>query len=149
MRTCVWRLEQVRDERVIAPLVEMLENGDGSLRRLAAELLGKVGDVRAVGPLIRALQEGERDLREVAAGALGQLGYIQAVAPLKQALQDADPGVREAAAAALERLGQPHVSRAHPEEVPLPAPGRSRLSGRQILSYTFCAGLRPGAVPGR
>jgi hypothetical protein len=66
-----------------------LKNEDTSLRKGAADALGRIKDARAVEPLITALKDVDLDVREAAASALGQIG-TPADEPLLAALKNND-----------------------------------------------------------
>jgi HEAT repeat protein len=85
-------------------LEEGLKSQHETVRRAAAQALGRLGDARAVEPLIQALVDVDEKVREAAAQALGRLGEIS-LEPLIQALVDVDADVRRAAAQALGQLG--------------------------------------------
>ena len=112
------------ETHVVEALTSALGDGSGTVRKAAAEALGKMGDPtwrqwvrgdaadferlgqsrdpRAVGPLIRALgHKYDGGVRELAAVALGKLGNVGAVQPLIEALGDGAWLVRKAAAEAL------------------------------------------------
>lgn len=88
----------------ILPLIDALENGDGNIRRGAAETLGKIGDVRAVSALIHALKDEDDNVRCAAAEAVGRIGDVAAVAALKVAFMDRNYRVHRAIDKALEVL---------------------------------------------
>jgi len=101
----VYSLAEMRDERVIAYLAEVLRNDkDEDVRESAAEALGDLRDKRAVAPLVEALRDKDPGVRESVVDALGEIGGEEVVSPLMDALRDGDEDVREAAADALEEI---------------------------------------------
>ncbi|WP_164913685.1 HEAT repeat domain-containing protein [Methanoculleus taiwanensis] len=120
----------------VEPLIGVLGDGDDSVRRRAAGILGEMRDGRAaeplvrlladdfhsirreaaaalvkigapsVAPLVRALANGDEDVRRRAAAALGDIGGVEAVEPLRQALGDASWHVQQAARDALFKIRQ-------------------------------------------
>jgi len=98
-------LGQVRDRRVVRPLVAALRDQDGSVGASAATALGQLGDAQAVEPLVSALLTSkEPAARQSAAEALGNLGDRRAVEPLVAALKDRERDVRRRVATALGQL---------------------------------------------
>jgi len=97
------KLGDVKDPRVIDPLVVALDDPKESVRRRVAEALGKIGDVRAIKPLVAALKDFNMLVREEAAKALIKIGDA-AVEPLLIMLKDRDWIVKEHAALALQSL---------------------------------------------
>jgi HEAT repeat protein len=77
---------------------------DWSVRKGAAEALGRLGDARAVEPLVAALWNRDGSVRQAAAEALAKIGR-PALEPLVAALRDSDAEVRRAAVEALHELG--------------------------------------------
>jgi HEAT repeat protein len=75
-----------------------------SVRRAAAEALGKIGDPQAVPALMEALKDRDEDVRKAVAEALGEIGDPQAVPALLETLKDEDEDVRWAATMALWKL---------------------------------------------
>jgi HEAT repeat protein len=129
-------LGEIRDSRAIDPLITLLkdksihapkaksiklddpnlstwlEEDEGiSVRKAAAEALGKLGDSRAVEPLIVVLQNEDDEfwqIRQWAAWALGEVGDARAVGPLISALND-NMNIRDTATVALLRIGNPAI----------------------------------------
>jgi HEAT repeat protein len=105
--------ELVRQDAVLAlgqiwqlPDLTRLGSNDRSVRRKAAETLGKLRDTRAVEPLIAALKDKDKGVRRKAAEALGKLQGVQAVEPLIAALKDEHELVRQVALRALGQIWQ-------------------------------------------
>ena len=84
-------------------LITLLEDRDASIRRTAAETLGKIGDQKAEPFLQRALHDSDPAVREAAARGLGRLPAVKmgAGTELVALLRDSDLPVRHAAAQAL------------------------------------------------
>lgn len=81
-----------------------LADPSGSVRAVAASVLGKLGDPRAIPALIEALHD-PAAARE-AASALGELGARQALDALFNAMTSEDVQVRFAAVEAVGKLGE-------------------------------------------
>lgn len=92
-------------KRELPQLIQALQDGDKTARRLAARRLGWRGNRQAVEPLLAALQDDYWLVRRNAAKALGHIGEAAAVVPLCQALKDKSQGVRRQAAIALGKIG--------------------------------------------
>ncbi len=103
-------LGNIRDPRVVEPLIAALKDEEKKVRETAAFYLGKIGDPRVVEPLIDALKKDEeKDVREEAAWMLGKIGDPRAVEPLIAALKDEEKKVREEAARQLGKIGDPRA----------------------------------------
>jgi hypothetical protein len=101
----VYSLVDIRDERVIVHLTQVLLNDtDEEVRESAAEALGDLRDKRGIAPLVEALRDKDTGVRESAVDALGEIGGDEVISPLMDALRDEDEDVREAAADALEDI---------------------------------------------
>lgn len=116
----VWALGNCRDQRVLAPLVDALENDISAVRLWAASSLGQLSEIdadvaaAAIPAVIHALQtESMAPVRSNCAWSLGQLSkvlvtgnlYDQAIAAMIKALSDGDLGVQEDAKSSLLKLG--------------------------------------------
>ncbi len=101
------RLRTHQDSQIAPKVTPLLRDENSTIRRLAAEVLGRNGDKSAVSSLIRVLYDTEADVREAAADALGALGDQSAVPALTDVLFDEVVNVRFAAAEALGLLGDP------------------------------------------
>ncbi len=112
----VHALAEIRDERVVPALIELLNSQHVIVRQTVAEILGKIGDPRAVAPLIGSLNEGPVTVQMWAATSLGLLGDPRAITPLIDALQSTfSSTIRHTIIRALENIGD---SRAVPYIVP-------------------------------
>ena len=88
----------------VAPLAQMLKEGDAASRRLAARTLGRVGGKEAAKELVAALEQKDGLLRVAVTDALVGIGPA-AVEPLTPATKHADAEVRRAAVNALGQIG--------------------------------------------
>jgi HEAT repeat protein len=77
----------------VEPLVEALGDREGTVRKFAAMLLGKLGDPRAIEPLSLALYDLHHEVGKAAAEALAHFG-AQAVEVLVAALSHPEPWIR-------------------------------------------------------
>ncbi|ABW27330.1 HEAT repeat domain-containing protein [Acaryochloris marina] len=118
----VWALGNCRDQRVLDPLVDALENDISAVRLWAASSLGQLSEINAdvaaaaIPAVLHALQtESMAPVRSNCAWSLGQLSkvlargdlYNQAIAAMIKALSDEDLGVQEDAKSSLLKLGDP------------------------------------------
>jgi HEAT repeat protein len=99
---CHLKQHEVRDRRLVEPLLKQLHSSDWLVRQSAAESLGRIGDPCAVDGLVVALRDDNRLVREEAARGLGEMGDARAVDALLGALRDLKTGQ---AARALGRIG--------------------------------------------
>jgi|GEM_PF-2893318 len=97
-------------EKAIAPLAEELRAEDAGLRRIAAEILGRIGDPRCITPL-RGLLEGGTSADKLAAmTALATLGGRESATLLADELRSPEAQLREAALRGLGRVdGKEHA----------------------------------------
>jgi HEAT repeat protein len=88
-------------------LTDLLSDPDASIRRTAAEALGKIGVAGAESVLVGALQDSSPAVRRAAARSLGQLSSVGAETgrQLVSLLADPDRAVTQAAAQALGSVG--------------------------------------------
>jgi HEAT repeat protein len=70
----------------VRPLIALLKHDDSSIRKSAAEALGKIGDARAVEPLLTILNDRDKAVQDAAIKALGEIGDSRALEPLLNAL---------------------------------------------------------------
>src|SRR5262249_42890883 len=124
---------------VVPHLMELLLDGDESVRRASVTALARIGEA-AVLPLSKALRHQNVLLRLQAAKALGEMGKTaqSAVQPLSKALRDEDPEVAVAAAQALGAIG-PEASHAIPA---LTEVFRSSRQGETPLGSAAAEALR-------
>lgn len=100
----------VDDPLVHERCIELLEDEYLSLRRIAAEILGRFRVREAVAPILKAAVGAAEDFRIVALGALGAIGDPSALPFLEEALADERWDVRKEAVTALGRLGTPEAA---------------------------------------
>ena len=101
---CYVEAPSVGPEVMSARLVELLTDADPSMRRTAAEALGKIGRRSARSGLVLALNDPDPGVRGAAAIALGRLGDAESGLALVELLSDPVGAVREAAALALSEI---------------------------------------------
>jgi HEAT repeat protein len=92
-------------------LLALLDDPHESIRRTAAEALGKIGDHRAISSLTQSLRDREPGVRAAAARSLGQLSPLEesTSAMLVELIRDTDAGVRQAAVQALGNADTIHT----------------------------------------
>lgn len=101
---CYVEAPSVGPEVISVRLSELLTDADPSMRRTAAEALGKIGHRSARSRLVLALNDSETRVRGAAALALGRLGDAESGPALVRLLSDPSSAVREAAALALGEI---------------------------------------------
>ena len=69
-------------EPATGALMAALQDEDGHVRRMAADILGTLADLQAVKPLTVALTDQDSDVRRAAARALRQIGTPEALTAL-------------------------------------------------------------------
>jgi len=94
-----------KSEKAIPELVNVLNDKDSSIRRRAADALGKIGSDAAIEELVKALNDEDYYVRGRAAGALGEIGSDAAIEELVKALNNKYYDVRSSAADALGEIG--------------------------------------------
>ena len=87
----------------VDPLIEALQDKEGTVRKFAATLLGKLGDARAVEPLGMALYDMHHEVGRVSAEALAHFG-MAAVEVLVEALSHPEMWIRIHAISALSKI---------------------------------------------
>lgn len=95
---------------VVEPLIEALADREGTVRKLAAKMLGNLRDVRAIEELGMTLYDLHHEVSQTAAQALAQFG-APAIDVLAEALIHPEASVREHA---ILGLGQIHDERVIP-----------------------------------
>ncbi|HMK50048.1 MAG TPA: HEAT repeat domain-containing protein [Thermodesulfovibrionales bacterium] len=106
--TAIKELGKIKDERVVALLINGLADADSYVRGLAARELGDMGEARSVPQLITVLGKDDYVYPRVeAARALGKIKDARAIIPLVQALRDASNEVRDESTRALIGIGKP------------------------------------------
>lgn len=99
------KLGHIEDNRIVKPLIDVLEDLYPAVREVAAQALAKQADPMAVEPLIKLLGDKYFNARRRAAEALGKLEDKRAVLPLLDALNDKDEMVRRNAVLSLGQIG--------------------------------------------
>ena len=92
----------------VEPLIGALMHNEGTVRRSAAILLGRIGDTRAVEPLGMALYDMHDEVGRAAAGSLAGFGAA-ALGVLSEALKHPEAGIRLHAVWALTRIKDARV----------------------------------------
>lgn len=132
---------RARGRDVETLLGDLKDERDSTLRREAAQTLGRLGDRRAVDPLITALKDEDPGARMWATEALGNLRDARAVEPLISALKDEASNVRLEAAKALGKLGDARAVEplivAFEDEDSHPTDAIDRWSYRATLARTL------------
>lgn len=93
----------------VEPLIEALGDREGTVRKLAATVLGKLQDVRALDELGMTLYDLHHEVSEAAAEALAQFG-APAIAVLGEALKHPEAAVREHAVIGLGKIQDARVA---------------------------------------
>lgn len=93
----------------VEPLIEALQDKEGTVRKFAAILLGKLRDPRAVEPLGMTLYDMHHEVGKVSAEALAQFG-APAVEILIEALSHPEMWIRIHAVEALSRIRDRRVT---------------------------------------
>ncbi len=105
-----WAISQVRDGRLVEPLLEALGARDWRVQAYSAWALGAAGDLRATALLIPLVAHPVWRLRAMAASALRQSGDPGAEMAMNAALTDPAWQVRVEAVEYIAALGGPSVS---------------------------------------
>jgi HEAT repeat protein len=93
----------------VPPLIEALQDKEGTIRKFAAILLGKLGDPRAIAPLGMALYDLHHEVGRAASGALAGFG-VPAVDVLVEALSHPEMWIRIHAITALAAIKHPRIA---------------------------------------
>ena len=96
-------------EPVVEPLIEALGDREGTVRKFAAMILGKLRDVRAMEELGMTLYDLHHEVSQAAAEALAHFGS-EAVDTLSEALRHPEAAVREHAVMGLGRIQDARVA---------------------------------------
>jgi len=92
----------------VDPLIKALEEKEGTVRKFAATLLGRLGDARAIEPLGMALYDMHHDVGNASAEALVHFG-APAVGVLIEALSHPEMWIRIHSVVALSKIKDPRV----------------------------------------
>jgi HEAT repeat protein len=93
----------------VNPLIEALQDKEGTVRKFAALLLGKLGDPRAIEPLGMALYDLHHEVGKVSAESLAQFG-ASAVDVLLEALSHPEMWIRIHSITVLSRIRDARVT---------------------------------------
>ncbi|PIE33199.1 hypothetical protein CSA56_12815 [candidate division KSB3 bacterium] len=107
-KTAVMTLGQIGipEPEALLALIGVLRDHNSTVRREAAEALGKLRNEQALPALIDALHDSEWRVRWAAAEALGKSGSPDAIAPLLQLLKDSHQHVCRVAIEGLGKSGE-------------------------------------------
>ena len=95
----------IKDARLVKPLIEVLDDCDWNVRREAAMALGNMATRKAVSALTKRLYDEQMPVRISAVEALGKIGDRKCMRPLIKVLQeDPDEGVRRQVVRALGEI---------------------------------------------
>jgi HEAT repeat protein len=98
-----------RGSAAVDPLIRALEDKEGTVRKFAAALLGRLGDSRAIEPLSMALYDLHHDVGNASAESLAKFG-APAVDVLIEALSHPEMWIRIHSISALSRIKDPRVA---------------------------------------
>jgi HEAT repeat protein len=93
----------------IDPLIEALQDKEGTVRKFAATLLGRLGDPRAIEPLGMALYDLHHEVGKVSAESLARFG-IPALEILVEALSHPEMWIRTHAVEALSKIKDARIT---------------------------------------
>jgi HEAT repeat protein len=93
----------------VAPLIEALQDKEGTVRKFAATLLGRLGDPRAIEPLGMALYDLHHEVGKVSAESLARFG-VPALEILVEALSHPEMWIRIHAVRALSTIEDGRVT---------------------------------------
>lgn len=93
----------------VEPLIEELQDKEGTVRKFAANLLGKLGDVRAIEPLGMALYDMHHEVGKASATALAKFG-VAALDILIEALSHPEMWIRIHSIQALATIKDPRIA---------------------------------------
>jgi HEAT repeat protein len=93
----------------VDPLIEALQDQEGTVRKFAATLLGRLGDARAIEPLGMALYDLHHEVGKASAKSLARFGAA-AIDLLVEALSHPEMWIRIHAVGALSEIKDPRVT---------------------------------------
>ncbi len=93
----------------VEPLIIALKDPEGTVRKYAAALLGRIGDIRAVEPLGAALYDLHHDVGQVSAEALVKFG-VRSFEILVEALDHPEMWIRIHSVDVLPKITEPRVA---------------------------------------
>ncbi len=97
-------LGEIKDQRIIGPLIETIKDENSEVRKLAIETLktlGKINDPRIVESLINAIKDEDSDVRVLVIDTLGDIKDPKTLPSLIEALKDEHWPIQWAARRAL------------------------------------------------
>jgi HEAT repeat protein len=94
---------------VVEPLIEALNDNEGTVKKFAAMILGNLGDTRALEELGMTLYDLHHEVSKAAAEALTKFGS-RSVDILMEALNHPEAGIRERAISALGKIKDQRVA---------------------------------------
>jgi HEAT repeat protein len=103
------RAIEVMGQDAVDPLIEALSDAEGTVRKFAAELLGRIGDKRAIESLGMAIYDLHFDVGKAAAESLARFGPAS-LEVLQEALTHPEAGIREHAIGALGKIQHASVA---------------------------------------
>jgi len=92
------------DSIFLPHLLRALKDESGTIRHIAAEVLGDIGDMSSESELIVSLQDPDPTVRFAAARSLGQISSTKALPYLESLLDDAHDSVRSLALEAIRKI---------------------------------------------
>ena len=93
----------------VDPLIEALSDDEGTVRKFAAILLGRIGDERTIESLGMAIYDLHFDVGQAAAESLARFGAAS-LEVLQEALKHPEAGIREHAISALGKIKHASVA---------------------------------------
>jgi len=106
-RDLIYALGYSQDERFLPVLLDMVAQGDRSIKLDAIIALGHLGNGDAIPVLVELLHDEDLHARWYSCGALGEIGDPEAILPLQELLdREKESVVRNAAAEALEKISE-------------------------------------------
>ena len=99
------KLSNVNDERIVLPLVDMLNDDNPTIRKEAVTILGKIQHPSSIEHLIKMLKDKDLSVRIASLIALGTPKYSKAFPYLLAALKDEDYRIRKHASLSLGEIG--------------------------------------------
>jgi HEAT repeat protein len=100
---------QIMGAAAVEPLIQALQDKEGTVRKFSAALLGKLGDPRAIEPLGMALYDLHHEVGKTSAESLARFG-TPALEILVEALSHPEMWIRIHAIQALSRIKDPRVT---------------------------------------
>jgi hypothetical protein len=137
------------NERLAELQKTLRSGGNASVRRSAAEDLGKLGDVEAMPALMQSLLADRSEaVRAACAEALGEIGDLGSRAALKAATQDESERVKKLATAALAHLEEKAAAPARPVQKVSVMVGRMGSKAKSGAQADLPKRLREAIVKG-